>query len=333
MKKKNVLLVLGLMLLASFSVSAQDFVAKQLDCYKVVVQSEADFTLDGKADEPFWSDPKVVWNELTIPLGGGAVMPAASDYSVRFKAVYDADFLYLFFNINDDALVTWEGEAALYRADNLELFFNPSGVPDGVPNEDFPWNEHRDTQMRVNVGGVVNYGSGGGYGATLLDDIDNTFPYYEYIHAMTATGYDVEVQLPWALVIPEDYNDMIEEDQWIGFDVTAADSDEPDDRKSMVAWSTIDDQCYRRNGGYGFLNFKGLLDGSSIGEIFKNAGYKYANGVLELASQSSISIYTIAGQAISQQSGSTFDLSDLASGIYLVKVTDSKGSYTVKIAK
>jgi hypothetical protein len=323
MRKRNFLLILAFV--ASFTVKAQ-FVALEVDCYKVDASS---FAIDGLANESFWQSDAIQWQSLAKVATGTTT---ASDYSAKFKVAYDADYLYLFVRVTDDVLLKYEDYKTgnFYGYDHIEIFFNPSGVPN-----DGAWLGTRDSQLRCNVGSD-GLATGGGFCTSNIEA--NAISGYDYTHAVTTDGYDVEIQIPWYAVIPAAYDYMIDEDNTIGFDVNGGDADVQNVRKTIVSWSSPNTDNWRWNTSYGFLNFKGELPTGINNPSLQNLNYTFANGKLQfknLQVNSTATVYNASGQTlISQQIKDNFlNLSSLKSGVYIVQVKTPQASYTIKVIK
>ncbi|MDD6209125.1 MAG: sugar-binding protein [Bacteroidales bacterium] len=324
---------LAMAALATALVSAQEFERNQMKAYKV--DDASSLVIDGVDNEAFWAAPEVEWQEVKTSIFD--VAPAGpSDYSLSFKAVYDADFLYLFFRVKDDVIWTWaEHSGDFYNADNIELFFNPSGIHPSVEAPD--WDANRDSQLRINIGSD-NMATGGGFAATMA--VDNEISGFEYTHKVTDGGYDVEVVLPWAAVMPEEYLDMVAEGEIIGFDVNGADADDEAGRTKGLSWSADWTDNWRWSAKFGDMTFMGLITPTSVEESTKEEiSYTLVNGQLalnNLGENAIVRVCTTLGQVVTDfvaSDNAYIDLTSFESNIFVVQVIDGTDSISFKVSK
>ena len=175
--------------------------------------------------------------EIGNVVSGGANITDAADLSATFNVTYDADFMYLNFDVKDDTIVKWPGTGNSYDYDNIEIFIDPANSKarrynDGaIPAQ----------QLRVNV------------------DTAGTEPIIsrgeKYINsatqAITADGYTMQIvlSLDSLQITPEVGNE-------IGFDVTIGDND-GSGRESIIAWhnATGIDNSWQNPAFFGTIRF------------------------------------------------------------------------------
>jgi hypothetical protein len=94
-----------------------------------IAMTESEITIDGDADDDYMNS---AWNMIGHAAG---VLPLGNDLSGYWTGLYDAEFLYLLFDIIDDDLSV-DTPDQLWNDDGLELFFDgnnsKSGNADGV---------------------------------------------------------------------------------------------------------------------------------------------------------------------------------------------------------
>jgi len=317
--KKTILLSI-LVLAASSFTFGQTFTPASIDVYK----TNQPVTIDGKADEAVWSSPSVAWQTCAINLGG--IDPAG--YAAKFKAVYDADNLYLFFSVTDATFVPYNGtESQYYNADNIELYFDATGVRKPIENPNY--DVTTGSQLRVNPGvtTIANLASGRGYVTSFI--YQNTITGFQYSTVQVDGGYNVEVVVPWEIIIPDAYVGNIADGQKIIFDCCAANCTSPTSgRVNMQSWSCIDYNAWKQSVYYGDMNFKGLavINGVKNTKV-SNVTYSIQNKHLQLfnvENNSQLQIFNQSGQLVKslKYNGSTIDLTDISSDLYFVRVNN-----------
>lgn len=324
---KKTFIPLILMVLFGTYAGAVDFVPNSMDIYK----TNAPVTIDGQANEAIWSSPSVTWQSCNISLGG--VDPAG--YAAKFKAVYDVNNLYLFFNVEDATFVPFDGTMSDTNADNIELYFGPTDVRATVAAP--AWNPATDSQLRLQPGSTApaNRASGGGYSKTFI--YTNQITGFQYSTVQVAGGYNVEVVVPWEIVVPDAYVGNIAEGKAINFDVNAANCiSTTSGRKVIMSWSCIDYNAWKQTVYYGNMNFKGLALAAGV-ENTKASDIKYSvqNNQLQLVNvsdNSQVDIYDLSGRLAKsvQYKGAKINVADMSAGLYFVRINND---YSFKIVK
>ncbi|MFH0757894.1 MAG: sugar-binding protein, partial [Bacteroidota bacterium] len=216
-----------------------------------IFDSNWEVTIDGKADEGFWSkiDPLDLPFDITDSWFTNSTFAAApsADYEVSWKITYDEDFLYLFGEVTDDALVSRSlvtfNES--YACDNIELFTLFAG-PDVIMPD---WALGDATQLRIYVDLNETTGDSletGGFAAGIIGTEKYQPQGYKTKTVKTDKGYDVEVKIPFGLIsgsfddddnyIPMDVKALTE----FQFDINGADRDDvaPEaEREYIWGWS------------------------------------------------------------------------------------------------
>lgn len=174
--------------------------------------------IDAQVD-PAWSQASI--QSITTKVDG-AELTGPADCSGQFRALYDTDALYLLIEVNDDALVQDSDPAQGWLDDRIEVFIDgdnsKTAATDGKNDYQycFRWNHG---QVETPVEWYLSPGSLTGV---------------KYGVVTTATGYTVEIKLPWSTVI----GGPAKPGQLIGIDVAIDDDDGSSggNRESQVAW-------------------------------------------------------------------------------------------------
>lgn len=331
MKRKITFLVLACMMLFTGSVFAQDPVAYEDYETIEVYYTDEWITIDGIADEEIWSSPYVTEQKLTKTLAEWEQEPAENvwGYEVSYKAVYDDNYLYLFIKVKDDTYVPFDIEKMTGETniDNIELFFFPDPNDKNLVYENQDARSRGLSQLRISVGNTQNRATGGGYAMGFA--FDNIIVGYEYTTVRTDEGYNIEVVVPWEVVVADAYIENLQDDMKILFDINAANcTDYASNRVIILGWSGDDYHAWRWNPKYGDMVFKGLLPSSISTPKASNINYTFNNNVLQLIdvkSNTKVSVYDLSGRTLKSAifNGQGIDLSNLTSGVYLVQIAET----------
>lgn len=183
--------------------------------------------IDGSA-ESIWQSAN--GNQIKNVLLGTEV--PAFDLKANFRALYDADYLYIFVDVQDDQLHQDSGDQ-VWQDDVIEVFIdgNQSAgtVYDGVDDYQllFRWN---DPQIHVGT----NTGT-----APVPDNI-------RFAMIATGNGYVAEIALPLAgiNITPANGNEF-------GLDVQVIDDDDGGDRETKYAWHGTTDDSWQNPSLFG----------------------------------------------------------------------------------
>lgn len=201
-----------------------------------------DGVVDSVWDRASWAPINVFWL-------GTQANPSAQDYSGRYKALWDENYLYVLYDITDDRIYDGVRNALdrYWEDDTVELFIdeNKNGGQHGYNTS--AWAYHIST-----YGDVVDSTTGG---ATLLNDhIENR---------LVSNGN----QHYWEMrirIFGEDYADwksntplQLYAGKLMGFSACYIDNDGSSQRESMMG--SVDTQGHRNNQGY--------LDAGSFGSL------------------------------------------------------------------
>ena len=199
-----------------------------------------EITIDGIADEAFWSESKtcnILFNS-PVDFGGDA------DLSGEFRIFCNRYAFYFYSEVQDNEAHNFDGvDGNSWMFDNVELFFNIDTSGTSLSGNYSP----DAIQLRFNRGlSGANGLPGWGNGEPAKDEgYDN--PMLQYAQVEYSTHWTLEAEIPWNYIVPsgtlpEDINDYVESflGKSIGFDISFADSDgtDPDvgDRDAQIAW-------------------------------------------------------------------------------------------------
>lgn len=339
--KKSTFLTLACMLLSATGfISAQDtpYPYEDFETVKVyTIPADEYIDADGLANEAIWSNPHVKEYPIAKILHDWGVDPVDNTwgYEASFQAVRDANYLYLFIKVKDNTYVPFDAQMKSdTEIDNIELFFFPNPDDKNLVYENLDARPRGLSQIRVSVGNTANRVTGGGYAMGFAND--NYITGFEYATAQTAEGYNIEVVVPFDIIVSDDYVGNLEPGKKILFDVNAANCTSYDSKRMIIlGWSGDDYHSWRWNPKYGDMVFMADFPTGISNPSAQNVKYTFANNELELIdveNNAKVSICDLSGRTVGlyNYNGEKINLSNLVSGIYLVQVGNA-GS--VKIVK
>ncbi len=181
---------------------ATTFANWSVDSMLVVPKVESGtITIDGAMEEPEWG--------YVLNSGIGTLWDR-DDYFAEFGVLYDDDYLYLFFSVEDDWL---DYQASTWNTDALEIYL------DGDNSKEETFDGVDDYQITCPVG-AADVTEWVGTGDFLRDNID-------YVLVETELGYDVEIAFPIVDLQITDY---------FGMDVALNDADDTGAREDQIWW-------------------------------------------------------------------------------------------------
>jgi len=333
------------------------------------VPDDETVTIDGKADEAFWSKvtETSIAKDITNAWEIEGVLPLVSsaDFGMKFKLAYDENNLYFFADVTDESLISWSqvkdqkytngdgttGVTQPYWCDNIELFtlFAPTGTVEG------PWSLTYASQLRMwpdlNPTSFGDKITGGGWSSSIENPGAKG---YVTSTVKTDKGYTFEARIPLEVILPPlDVTDAVQPvvGNTIQFDVNPADRDILDlgtteaeragrERELIAGWAAD----WNRNWGftdyYGTATFGAKIITSGIGtNAISDLVVLYSSANKEITIRSanvvSATLYNIAGQAMTTRlENGKMPVSDMKAGIYILSAKDAFGNRvgTKKIA-
>ncbi|HSC67252.1 MAG TPA: sugar-binding protein [Cellvibrio sp.] len=224
------------------SSSASSYNRNHYDAHRATTAPVIDGTLDAVWEAAAWAPIDVFWL-------GTQANPGAQDYSGRYKALWDENYLYLIFDITDDRLFDGTRDALdrYWEDDTVELFIdeNRNGGQHGYNTS--AWAYHLST-----YGDVVDYTTSGP--KLLNDHID-----MRLVSMGDKHRWEMRVR-----IYGEDYADWktnvplkLAVGKLMGFSATYIDNDGSAQRESMMG--SVDTAGHKNNQGY--------LDASVFGSL------------------------------------------------------------------
>jgi len=227
---------------SSSSVSSASSNRNHYDAHRAATAPVIDGTVDAVWEVAAWAPIDVFWL-------GTQPNPTAQDYSGRYKAIWDENYLYLLFDITDDRIFDGTRNALdrYWEDDTVELFIdeNKNGGQHGYNTS--AWAYHLST-----YGDVVDSTTSG---AKLLN---------EHIDMRLVSVGDKHLWEMRVRIYGEDYADWktnvplkLAVGKLMGFSATYIDNDGSSQRESMMG--SVDTQGHKNNQGY--------LDASVFGSL------------------------------------------------------------------
>ena len=160
-----------------------------------------------------------------------------SDFSARFRPLWDANNLYLLVEVTDETLVNDSDET--YDDDGVEIYLdinNDKATSYGLDDYQIIF-RYGDSDIAVNPSG-------------------RSIPGIARAESTTNNGYLMELALPWE-ALGEDNPQVGTQ---VGLDVHAADDDDGGSRDTKISWSALQDRSFTDPTTFGI----GVLTGGSI---------------------------------------------------------------------
>jgi hypothetical protein len=176
--------------------------------------------LDGNIDEVWYFSTEQ--SIETSQVGAAPTSPA--DCSGKWHAVWNWEALYVLVEVTDDVLTNDSGGGDnKWNDDSVEIYVDgDNSKRTSVDTNDHQYTFRWNDEILETPSAIHN-------GAPSLEGV-------EYAAATTATGYMLEVKLPWMSIMGK----AATPGQLIGFDVWINDDDDGGDRDSQVSWYSTD---------------------------------------------------------------------------------------------
>ena len=302
-----------------------------------------DIVIDAFFDE--WEDVEPRFDIAGTGTGGALsdTMPSEDDISGFFKAAWDDEYLYLYFNVTDEVLNTSaeqsfrnDGiEIALLTASSIEgrsqynLFFDQANQPG---NQKFVYTWGADWAKTFENSGLGPFNKS----ATLFEGA-----VVEDFAKEDGSGYEVEMQIPWSGL---NQNDSETSDEALtpqigesfSLNVALNDNDGGDERQSVKYWAHP--QLNRDGADFGIITLTDVVStrtplGNFALEVFPNP----TDGRLMVTTDKKVqqlAVFSITGQQLLTARTNSVDLSALSAGTYLLRVlTDDNYLKVVRFVK
>lgn len=193
-------------------------------------------TIDGSA-ESVWQSGNGY--EINKPILGNEV--SAADFKANYRALYDAEYLYLFVDVKDDQLHNDSGDE-WWEDDVIEIYidgnYSRGSSYDGIDDYQlfFRWN---DSQVHV---GSAPSGSLTGV---------------EFVMLTTGSGYLAEIALPLS-----EFGILPTEGYLFGLELEVIDDDGGGSRETKYAWNATSDNAWNNPSFFGTARLFG--EGTSV---------------------------------------------------------------------
>ncbi len=188
--------------------------------------------IDGKMDS-IWSS---VYEHKMTHYVSGATTPA--DCSASWRAYWDGQYLYVFVDVNDDALRSNPTDTAgnQYQYDSVEIFtdIHNDNATTWVSGAD-------DYQYRFSYDSVNPL--------ITVDHAWNSTNGIEYKFLTTVTGYNLELKIPWSTMYFGGETPSIGD--LMGFEVQINDNDNGSTRETQLSWYATANNVYNNPSNMG----------------------------------------------------------------------------------
>jgi hypothetical protein len=253
------------------------------------------------------------------------------DYKCVSKMRWDADSIYIAFEINDDSL--YDGAADVWVNDNIEIYFDMDNSKNPIWPRNAGWPatsyDENDYQLRILPGKAWET-----YNTTVNGAILAT--------TMKEGGYDITVSIPWDSLLV-DFTPAA--GTKIGFDILASDNDS--DKRNQLTWNARTQMPWNDASLFGTLEFlengtfKSITDATSPEKAVVTATVagSTVNLAWETPSDNNAVLWfnikqdgvVIMDSIYAKETSNTFSVKGLADGTYkftVVSVDNSGNSST-----
>jgi hypothetical protein len=227
----------------------------------VIRKASRPIVIDGTA-EALWSEAR------QYKLGNVIYAPVSSeqDCSAYFKALWDAQNLYMLVDVTDDSLQNDSDSDLWYQDDCVEVFIDgDNSKSENYDSDDaqyhFDWDRTKPTMDSFEHGSLNGV---------------------EFAMVTTEKGYRTEIKFPWSTL-----GTKPSAGTKIGLDVHVNDDDDGGDRDSKLTWHGKEDNAWQTPRAFGTAELAGLLGwwkldetgGSDVADSSGNANIgKVVNG-------------------------------------------------------
>jgi len=315
----------NLLLYGSYSFAAPNAPVRELE----VPYAWPTPTLDGVVDDVYSAEQSTA----LIYDAQAEHWTGASDFTAVFHLCYDRDYLYIIAIVTDDVEESYDWSySSPWMFDNVEVFLQLD------TNTTYTAYDSLTVQLRFCRG---------------LDSVQEPgrvvrSDFYYYMETPTGTGWLVETAIPWTCamsegMVPDDIENYIGCNEIMGFDFSAADSDNTDadptvgNRDYQTAWDEDEpdgqeDQAWQNVTVFGYLSVGYCV---AVDIYPENNIIVYPNPTdniltFDIEGEQTIEIYSINGTKVfTQQTTGIVDISSLKRGFYVARI----GNESVRFVK
>ncbi len=233
---------------------------------------------------------------------------SAADFSVQFKALWDASNLYVFVKISDG--IAYNSATVAYQNDGMEIYV------DGDNSKGSSYDAN-DIQYRIVRGKV----------ALEASDPSKTTGVV-VVQKEIAGGYSAAFTIPWTTI-----GTTAVASKLMGLEVHAFDNDGTPERKTVLAWAGTTDNAWNTPSAFGTAKLSdattrvmhsNISSVSTLTQSYLLASLR--NGVVRDDRIRSMALYDMSGRLMWQSSQThTSSMPYLNKGIFLCRVIQSNG--------
>lgn len=301
---------------------------------------------DGLATEDTWADAEI----YDIVNTDSTANPNAT-YQGYFMGAWDDDYLYLYVEMDDATIFDYKDDPTnSWQKDNVQLYFDVRNqLLDGTKDD---YTQHQVTVPFTEGEEKLSYiYAGAGVDGTPYYARDTNDVYLKSFNIKGATSWTMEMRIPFAAMYfnNDDVATMkqcidavdVTNGKVIGFEIQGNDYNIATKVRDHISfWSTYTTDvpgAYQNSGIWGGLVLQHLTpvkETNAINaRIYPNPAQ--ANLTVELEGMHSIELLDLTGRVILvkqvQGNATTFDVSNLNSGIYMIRVHADNGIAVQKI--
>lgn len=305
--------------------------------YAEPVDEEMD--IDGLDLEDVWLDTELA-DISKINDGDGAGIGG------KFAAAWDADFLYLFFEVDDNVVWRWsDADWAFWKGDGFQVYMDILGRR--IDGRTFGNMNGVGVCPDLESSGAIEAGQGF---RTLLPFGEEYNELAQQGSIITGTGYTVEVAWPWKGIAHAAGGEIEDPVEWvaqnvkpglvIAFDVQLNDDDGAG-RVNMLSWASEPKEPHGNSGTWGGLELGGDVTGVNQEQlpsgllVYPSMAKDLINIVMP--NLAGFEIFDITGRSVvsvtSEGNSMQYDVSGLKQGMYLIRATDGLNKSVTRFIK
>ncbi len=299
---------------------------------------EEEMDIDGLDLEDIWIDAEF-GDVDKIAQGDGTGIAG------RFAAAWDEEFLYMFFEVEDNVIWKWsDANWAFWKGDGFQIYMDALGRR--IDNRVFGNMNGVGVGPDLESQGALDAGQG----------FRNMLPFGDHRpdakqgSIITGTGYMIEVAWPWKGIALAAGGDLGDVDAWvaanvkpgleIAFDVQLNDDDGAG-RVNMLSWASEPKEPHSNSGTWGALRLGG--DNTRVAgiaadndvRVYPTITTNYIN--IRMQKLARFEIYDVIGRLIhseaAENDNALFDVSHLNAGIYILRASNGKDNAAKKFIK
>jgi len=318
---------------------AYEFQGPFMDMVITAEKVDEAMDIDGLDLEDIWIDAEF-GDVDKIAAGDG------SGIAGRFAAAWDEEFLYMFFEVEDDVIWKWsDANWAFWKGDGFQIYMDALGRR--IDGRVFGNMNGVGIAPDLESQGAIDANQGFRNGLPFGDDYR---PLAKQGSIITGTGYTIEVAWPWKGIALAAGGDVGDVDAWvtanvkpgleIAFDVQLNDDDGAG-RVNMLSWASEPKEPHSNSGTWGALKLGG--DNTSVGgvgiandlRLYPSLTNNYIN--IRMQNLARFDIYDLTGRLIhsvvAENDNARFDVSHLNAGIYILRASNGKDNSARKFIK